>query len=290
MTRRKNTIEPLDADFNSVIARQLGVEVPEASPEIKVRSPLRYPGGKSRAVGAIMELMPPLLDCVASPFFGGGSIELALVSKGVKVHGYDAFKPLVLFWQALISNPASLADDVEKYHPMSKEQFYDLQSRMRDKRFTDQELPAVFYALNRSSFSGTTLSGGMSPNHPRFTDSSIERIREFKSKKLLSVKKLSFEKSIAKHDKDFLYCDPPYANGGALYGERGDCHLGFDHEALATILTAREGWILSYNDCSIVRDLYAGLPILDAEWTYGMSNDKKSNEIVILSKDFKNYG
>ena len=53
----------------------------------RVRSPLRYPGGKSRAVSAILETIPNGITALTSPFFGGGSIELALVNRGVRVHG-----------------------------------------------------------------------------------------------------------------------------------------------------------------------------------------------------------
>ncbi|MBC6429117.1 MAG: DNA adenine methylase [Cellvibrionales bacterium] len=250
-----------------------------------MRSPLRYPGGKSRAVDTILDLMPPGLDCIASPFFGGGSIELALVSNGVQVSGYDIFEPLVAFWQAAINAPQALAKRVAVYHPMNRDIFYSLQKKMRDDRVLDTDIAAVFFALNRCSFSGTTLSGGMSPGHPRFTQSSIDRVCNFDSHGLLSVERLGFEESIARHSNDFLYCDPPYANGGALYGQRGDCHVDFDHESLAEILTSRDGWILSYNDCPIVRDLYAGFTVLDAAWSYGMNSDKKSNEILVLSKD-----
>ena len=65
---------------------------------------------------------------------------------------------------------------------------------------------------------------------------------------------------------------------------------GLIYESLSKLLSARDGWILSYNDCEIVRDLYAGFSILPASWVYGMSNDKKSNEVLILSKDFANNG
>ncbi|MCG8626314.1 MAG: DNA adenine methylase, partial [Proteobacteria bacterium] len=60
------------------------------------KSPLRYPGGKSRAVSMILGLLPAGIKTLASPFLGGGSIELAVASHGVKVYGYDIFKPLVL--------------------------------------------------------------------------------------------------------------------------------------------------------------------------------------------------
>ena len=41
-------------------------------------SPLRYAGGKSLAVGMVVELLPDNVQRVASPFMGGGSVEIAL--------------------------------------------------------------------------------------------------------------------------------------------------------------------------------------------------------------------
>jgi len=74
-------------------------------------------------------------------------------------------------------------------------------------------------------------------------------------------------------------------NGQALYGLRGDTHRGFDHKALAELLNKRDRWILSYNDCQEIRELYKNNPILSIEWLYGMSKNKQSNEVLVLSKD-----
>ncbi len=287
---KNNIMDGLPISFEEAISGQVH-QAPSNDALIGVaKSPLRYPGGKSRAVKAILEIMPQMLDSIVSPFFGGGSIEIALVNQGTRVYGYDAFKPLVLFWQALIEDRDRLADEVANYHPLSRDRFYEIQDLMKNERVKDNLLPVLFFVMNRSSFSGTTFSGGMSPNHERFTPSSWERLRNFETSGLLSVERLTFEDSLAKHKNDFIYADPPYANGGALYGQRGDCHVGFNHESLARILTGRDGWILSYNDCSLVRDLYEGFTVIPAAWSYGMNTDKKSNEILILSKDFKNYG
>ncbi|MCY4353116.1 MAG: DNA adenine methylase, partial [Gemmatimonadetes bacterium] len=83
----------------------------------------------------------------------------------------------------------------------------------------------------------------------------------------------------------FLYLDPPYYLPQRLYGE-GDDHIGFDHEGLAELLRKRERWILSYNDCPYIRDLYKEYHISKPKWIYGMCNgDKKSREILVLSRD-----
>ncbi len=249
------------------------------------RSPLRYPGGKSRAVAKIIPMIPKDTSLLCSPFIGGGSIELACASMGIKVKGYDLFDPLIDFWQCLLNSPARLADRVASYFPLERSRFYELQRGYMDLKNT-LEKAAVFYVLNRSSFSGTTLSGGMSPNHPRFTQSAIDRLREF-SVEDISFDKGNFSQSIADNEDAFLYLDPPYLNGQKLYGVRGDKHEGFDHQSLKEILDKRDRWILSYNDCSTIRELYSDYQILSAHWKYGISNGKGSSEVIVVSQDLR---
>ncbi|WP_220468265.1 hypothetical protein [Wolbachia pipientis] len=47
--------------------------------------------------------------------------------------------------------------------------------------------------------------------------------------------------------------------------------------------------MLSYNDCEEIRDIYTGYRIIRPKWSYGMGNSKKSNEILILSKDYGKF-
>ena len=251
-------------------------------PKLTTRSPLRYPGGKSRAVSVILPYVPAGTKKICSPFFGGGSVELALMNKGIKVFGSDIFSPLVDFWQETIKNPLELSEKVQKYFPLSKTQFYNLQksyTSLLDKL----ERAAVFFVLNRCSFSGTTLSGGMSPGHHRFTQSAIDRLKNFHSIGI-TVRKVDYKIALKEHADIITYLDPPYfIESDNLYGARGDAHRGFNHEELAFILQRRDKWILSYNDCSKIRKLYKHAQILKPQWTYGMSNGKKSEELLIIS-------
>ena len=246
-----------------------------------VRSLLRYPGGKSRAVETIRLYIPQGTKKLVAPFLGGASVELACAADGIKVYGADAFEPLINFWKQAIQDPVLLSKRVRKYYPLTKPKFYNLQKGF-SALSNPLERAAVFYVLNRSSFSGTTLSGGMSPGHPRFNENSIDRLRDFRSKNL-SVQCADFKKTIRKHSDKLLYLDPPYANGERLYGDRGDMHEGFNHEELAAELYDRDGWILSYNDCKEVRRLYDGYEIITRSWQYGMSCDKHSSEVLIVN-------
>ena len=276
---------------------------------MKTRSPLRYPGGKSRAVSKIVGkyIIPNIPESkkVCSPFFGGGSIEIDLAKRGFRVYGYDAFPPLVDFWQVLLKNPNKLANSTEKKLRVSRKKFDQIQENFRNKYWKSKNTNAViFYLLNRTSYSGTTLSGGMAIDHdksnhwekinPRFNKASVERLRNF-SVKNLTVNKLDFRRSILKHKDAFVYADPPYYIGKKnLYGNQGDMQFKQkDHEDLARILKKRKCWVLSYNDTPEVRKLYPrseGFRIRKLSWSYGMSDvksrkEKHSNEILILSKD-----
>jgi len=278
-------IEPIEAPFEVIVARLVNghpqgefIRIPKNYP----KSPLRYPGGKNRAINAIYSCIPENETKLCSPFLGGASIELACTPR-MEVRGYDVFGPLVDFWQELTENPNRLADRVAKYYPLSRTKFYNLQKRYMSLN-SKLERAAAFYVLNRSSYSGTTLSGGMSPGHPRFTESSIERLRKFRANNF-TVECADFRDAIARNDDAFLYLDPPYMNGQGLYGVKGDTHKGFDHQSLADILHQRDRWVMSYNDSETIRKLYDGYPILSVEWIYGMSKDKQSNEVLVLSRD-----
>ena len=272
-----------------------------------MKTPLRYPGGKSRAVKTLMEFVPEDCGELCSPFLGGGSFELALSEKGIVVHGYDAFEPIVWFWQALLEDPGRLATLVDLTRTKYKKKYIYQGKEYKDRgllrkdfdRFRDEirfalrsnhpftyEAAAKVYAINRSSFSGATFAGGFSEraSYARFTDSRIEYIRNFKVANF-KVKHADFKDSMKKHDC-YFYLDPPYFLSRArnkLYGDEGDMHEFFPHLSLFSELRKRENWILSYNECEEIRELYRDYKIHKAAWTYGMNKSKKSSEIIITN-------
>jgi DNA adenine methylase len=242
---------------------------------------LRYPGGKTKAIKFLKAFIPSRTKEICSPFFGGGSLEIALAQDGIKVYGYDNFKPLVSFWKAVLQNREQLFEEVMHYYPLGKDSFYMLQKKIGEMQ-EDAEIGAAFYVLNRCSFSGTGLSGGMSPGHPRFTMKQLFQLVKFNTQ--FQIEQMSFEESIPKHDC-LVYADPPYMIDQKLYGVKGDMHTAFDHQGLAGILNERGNFILSYNNCEEIKEIYSDHLFFYPEWKYGMGNDKNSKEILIVSKD-----
>lgn len=147
---------------------------------------------------------------------------------------------------------------------------------------------AQFYALNRSSFSGAILCGGYSKQaeDKRFTQSSIDRITSFDSSKI-TYTNLDFVDFIdTVPEGEFMFLDPPYMIQSNLYGNKGDLHKNFDHAKLAEVLNARSNWMLCYNNCDEILEMYMDPAITgyEANWAYGMNKSKKSSEVVLVKK------
>jgi len=254
-------------------------------------SPLRYPGGKTRAIKLLWGFLKteyPTRTVLVSPFFGGGSFELYCGAQGMKVYGSDLFYPVSNFWKELLRNPLDVLQTASLLKPLSKAEFYRIRNTILTE--TDTTLQAAFFfAINRSSFSGSTFSGGYSQEsaEKRFTDSSLERLRMTDMRNIVSVSTLDFEDFLKRHTPDtnkVVFLDPPYCIKNYLYGRDGDIHLDFDHKRLADVLHKRDDWILCYNDCERIRELYSDCRIQVVNWSYSMNSSKKSNEILILPK------
>ena len=262
------------------------------------KSVLRYPGGKTRAVKIILPMIEAQgATTLISPFFGGGSVELAWAHRNPagQVQGTDLYPPVATFWQYALTDPSALAEMVQPQHPISKTEFYELQKRLHTLK--GGELAAAFYVLNRASFSGSTMSGGMSPGHTRFTQSSIERLRSFRAPNVTVAEGNVFDVLSKLESRSptnlAVYLDPPYRlDDSVLYGEQGSTHRRFDHEALAShcqrLAALGHRLLMSYNDDPSIRALYKGFEIAQAAWAYGMKNVSGtpmggSSEILITS-------
>ena len=256
-----------------------------AIPACTSRPVLRYPGGKSRAIKVLDTLLPQgPVRTVLSPFLGGGSYELHLTGRGVTVTGYDGYAPLVNYWRHQLTDPDGLADAADALRPLDKAAFRRVQQHVVDHHVTVDDA-AGYLAVNRSSFSGSTLSGGYSPSaaRDRFNDALIGRVRAFTNPHL-TVAVGQFEDTIT-GGYDLIFADPPYwlpGDGNHLYGSRGSMHAGFDHHVFREVLGAVDSpWLVTYNDAPQVRDLWAGYRLTPVAWAYGMNVSKKSSELVI---------
>jgi DNA adenine methylase len=252
-------------------------------------SPLRYPGGKTRAINILYnELLAnfPNRKMLLSPFFGGGSFELFLSSKGYTIVGNDLFTPLYKFWITTQTNREILIDRVKELMPVSKESFHALRKKIIDDDTDAITIATSFFIINRTSFSGATLSGGFSEeaSKTRLTDSSVKRLSDCNVEKIIfsNVDCNIFLDNHPETATTVIYADPPYYIKDFIYGKDGNMHDSFDHKMFAEKIRKRNDWIISYNNCDYIKKLYDGCRIIPTSWSYGMNKSKNSSEIIIL--------
>jgi len=283
-------------------------------------TPLRYAGGKTLAVGHIVNLLPDKIGKVASPFLGGASVEIAFAKElDIEVVGYEIFDLLVNYWQNQIKNPNKLYQNLSKLKNTKKEyenvknilkSIWNKKDGLLKNNLSSLELATYYYFSHNLSY-GPGFLGWMSSiyTNDKKYNSMLEKVKNFKAPNL-QVYNMSFEKSIPIHNEDFLYLDPPYYLGGnskmfiGIYPMRNFPihHNGFNHELLANLLKKHKGgFILSYNDCDWVRNTYKDFRIIEISWQYTMGqgetrigknrlernydngNIKKSHEILIVN-------
>lgn len=252
------------------------------------KSPLRYPGGKTRALAILEHCRTteyPGRTFLLSPFLGGGSFELACADRGMQVYANDLFLPLYTFWKVLQENAQGLHDAVMRSLPVSKETFVRLRQTIHELR-DPLEMASAYFQVNRCSFSGATFCGGFSAQaaETRCNPSAVQRLLAVDLSRVhLSQKDaVAFLQDHPETPETLVYADPPYYITNYVYGKDGDLHQAFDHVAFAECLKARRDWILSYNDCPFIRELYAGCRFREVQWSYGMNASKASSELLIL--------
>lgn len=260
-----------------------------------IKSPLRYPGGKSRAVKIIAELIPEF-DEFREPFLGGGSVFIRAKQRfpNKKFWVNDLYFELFKFWEMTQKDVCNLARKIYEWRdrfPIGKELHKFLNENLDG--FDDLERAAAFFIYNRITFSGTSLSGGFSEGAftGRFTESSIERLNEFANIiKGATITNFDYAELVNRAGENvFIFLDPPYhsAKKSALYGKNGHLHKSFDHEKFAEAMrNCKHKWLITYDDSEYVRDLFSFAEISPFDLKYGMRNvtadsDQNGRELFV---------
>ncbi|MBE9259868.1 MULTISPECIES: DNA adenine methylase [Aphanizomenonaceae] len=254
---------------------------------MNIKSPLRYPGGKSRAIKSIAECLPEKFSEFREPFVGGGSVFIYLKQRfpNLKISINDLNPELFLFWHLAKSDLPKLVSAVRQVKENSQDGklLFAKLAHVNVNTLSDLERAVRFFVLNRITFSGTIESGGFSLEsfHKRFTNSSIDRLEKLENilTQDIQVTNLDYSHLINEPGKEvFIFLDPPYvkAEKSKLYGKKGDLHTGFDHQKFASNLKqCPHNWLITYDDCPEIRENFKWANIIAWELQYGMNNYKQ---------------
>ena len=270
------------------------------------KTPLRYPGGKSRACIKLDAFFPDLkmYDTFHEPFIGGGSVAIHVTKKypKIKIWVNDLYEPLTNFWQQLQHEGEYIYKQLQQLKsrfpdPSSaKGLFLDAKKLVNDVTTDSKDRAVAFYIVNKCSFSGLTESSSFSKqaSDSNFSMRGIERIPGFS--KLIESWKITclpYEELLSDDKKVFIYLDPPYDIKDNLYGKKGEMHKTFNHDEFAKKCDEHTSHqLISYNSSQLVKDRFSGWNVSQFNHTYTMrsvgqymKNQQKRQELVIY-----NYG
>ena len=270
------------------------------------KTPLRYPGGKSRACVKMDQYIPDLRDFkeYREPFLGGGSVAIHITKKypHLNVWVNDLYEPLVNFWKTLQDDGHALykrLQELKSRYPdvvSAKGLFLEAKELVNDDSVSPLYRACSFYVINKCSFSGLTESSSFSKqaSDNNFSMRGIEKLQGYTQIiKDWKITNLSYEQLLTDDKKCFTYLDPPYDIKDNLYGKKGSMHNGFNHDDFAADCDRFIGHqLISYNSSQLVKDRFKDYQTGEFDLTYTMRSvgeymreQKERKELLLF-----NYG
>ena len=265
---------------------------------MKYTTPLRYPGGKSRAIKFLSQHLPKI-ESYREPFLGGGSMALYVTQTypNTDVWVNDLYYPLYAFWVTLRDHGQQLCDDLRELktelgesYDAHKMAFDDAKDKLNNDIY---ESGFNFYVANKCSFSGLTANSSFSKQASRanFTFRGIDKLPALSE--LIQgwrITNQSYEELLYGRNA-FVFLDPPYAIKDNLYGNKGDMHKSFDHKLFAAYACASENkCMITYNSELFIKDRFPDWYQKDWDLTYTMrssgtytKDQKKRKELLLLN-------
>lgn len=269
-------------------------------------SPLRYPGGK-------VQLFPFVRDIIVAnklhgatyvePFAGGAGLALKLLEDDIvsRIIINDLDIHIFAFWHSVLNESKALCDMIRRT-PVNRKH-WKLQRAIYQKSDSSDLLSLGFstFFLNRTNVSGV-LTGGMiggkkqNGNYKidaRFDKKSlIEKINLVAQRKdhitLFNDDAIDLLKrvEVTSLRKVLINFDPPYVQkGAALYK---NAFTESDHRRLSkTILSCRKKWIVTYDMCPLVTELFQSKRMGQVGVHYSARSPRLAQECIIFNDNVK---
>ena len=270
------------------------------------KTPLRYPGGKSRACTKIGQFLPNMYTYRAfrEPFLGGGSVAIYLTKMypSLSIWVNDLYEPLVNFWKEIQHSGEELyttLSDLKVKHSnpdSAKGLFLESKEIINSQDKSKLERAVAFYIVNKCSFSGLTESSSFSAqaSDSNFSMRGIEKLTGYQEIiEDWKITNLSYEDLLTDWKDTFIYLDPPYDIKDNLYGKSGEMHKKFDHDKFAKDCDDHTAdMMISYNSSQLIKNRFKNWNAVEFDLTYTMrsvgdymSDQQTRKELLLL-----NYG
>ncbi len=258
---------------------------------MKVKTCLRYPGGKFYGLKSIMPYLKINHKEYRETMIGGGSVFLA--KEYVNINWINDIDSDLINFYKVIKNDA---DKKQLYTLLENETASkDRHQEVRDLKSKNKiEKAFKFFYLNRTSFSGIMVNPrwgymlGSSVTPDRWTKIIEPVSQKLKNTKItnLDFKKVIENKSKFSNDDVLLYVDPPYFDASKnIYNNQ---FTKKDHSELCRILKkSKFKFVLSYDNFDEVIDMYDWAYVDKSDWTYFMSENRRQVGQELIISNFR---
>ncbi len=239
-------------------------------------TPLRYPGGKGRFTPFVKQVMDTNFltgGHYAEPFAGGAGVALELLYQdyATHIHINDLDLAIYSFWKSAVENTDELCRKIYDV-PVTIENWHVQKSILSDPdNHSLLDLALATFFLNRCNRSGILnagVIGGLKQSgkwrlDERFNKKDLinrlETVGGYRDRiHVYNKDAVDFIGDVVPNfpEKSLMYLDPPYyVKGSGLYRNF------YNHEDHVRIAATLKGvitpWIVSYDDTSQIRDIYA---------------------------------
>lgn len=231
---------------------------------IPINSFMSWIGGKKSSRDIIIPRFPLYYEKYIEVFGGGGWILFAK-PPGNDHEVFNDFNSNVSNLFTCVRDHSAELIERLRYVLNSRDDFERIKHIISEKaEIGDVKRAAEFYQLIRYSYASGCDSFGGKP-HSMWSNFPIIEQASRRLQKVV-IENRDFEKLISLHDSEvsFFYCDPPYYNTESYYE-----NVGFekaDHERLRnTLVNSKSKFLVSYNDCEEIRQLYDGYTMYSYE-------------------------
>lgn len=235
-----------------------------------------YFGGKTRVAKKIIAKMPEH-RCYVEVFAGGAAVFFKKTPAETEVLN-DLDIDLATLYRVAKHHPEELYNQF-KFSLVSRVEF-DRKQLENPETLTDIQRAARYLYLQKTAFGGKITGqtfGTATTGKPRLNLFTLEHTLETTWQRLAHVyiECLDFRRLIPKYDRphSFFFLDPPYWK---IPGYNHD-FVEQDFVDLVEILKGIKGkFLLTINDTSEVRELFAPFNIEEVQLKYSMSTSKKA--------------
>ena len=275
-----------------------------------LKTPLRYPGGKSKAIKTLSPWFPKTISEYRGPFIGGGSIAIEITKSNpdIPVWINDLYIPLYNFWVQLRDRGEELSErvreekqrtldegDKDKVTASAKELFNRYKAEI--DTYDDFEKAVAFFIMNKCSFSGLTENStfSQSASNSNFSLVGADKLAQFsklvKDWKITNIDYSEVMKENGSSDT-FVFLDPPYDIKDFLYGKNREMHKSFDHNRFADdVYNCVHKFMITYNVNDRLVELYKNYNLKEWKLRYSMAHrgDKGTDENIKTELLVTNY-